>query len=343
MSNPPQPRLTVVIPTYQRPEKARRALEYWVGKGFRILMLDGSDTPLDLPEAMRDHPDLVYLHRPEGLSARLMHAAAMVDTDYSCLCGDDEFLLPSALRESIDFLDRNPGYAACGGQTLGFSRGWTGRPRAFVKYEGFLGFDLNETTPRDRALRYLVGYLPASIYAVCRTTLWSQGMRLQGGRDFAVYAIGEILFEFLMAYGGGIRRLAVLHWLRSYETDRRQHQRKSGQDAWLSRNLTIQQVWQDDAHAALRAGIVAHVAATMAPWFDRPEDALARDFDDAITVYCRDQQRPRQGTALQRLRRKLGKRLDRWPLPFGLRAWMLRRQGIACAPGDLAEVLKRLS
>lgn len=323
-------RLTIVIPTFRRPQKARRALEFWAGSGFDVLMLDGSESPMAMPATAQADPCITYLHMPVPLAQRFGHAADQVRTPYVTLCGDDEFLLSSALEASLRFLDTSADHVACGGQALAFDRGALGGLRAFPRYPRFRGLDIAGGAPGDRALRHFATYSPAAIYAVCRADAWGAGARLWSAPEFPVYAIGELQFEFFMAYLGGIRRLPVLHWLRSYERAGRVHQRSGGGDVSLSRALQIAQVWADPVHAALRAAIVRHTSEAVAAASGQAVGRVAADFEAAVSAYLDDQRNGQDaGTRLQR-------RLARLRLPLWLRLRQLRAQGIACDAEDVA-------
>lgn len=332
-------RVTIVIPTFRREAKALRALSFWAGQGFRVLMLDGSEKPLTLPAAAVDDPDITYMHLPIPLSERLGHAAGEITTDFTVLCGDDDFMLPTALDRCAEFLDGHPDYAACGGQTLGFSKGAGGQLRAFVRYPGFLGFDNNHATPSDRIQAHFGSYLPASVYALCRTKVWVASMQLWSRHEFPVYAIGELQFEFRVALAGKVRRLPVLHWLRSHEVAQKGHQRAGKADVSLSRRLTVPIVWQEPDHAGLRNEIVATTAGVVADQTGRHQADIAADFEAAIAAYLGNlQAASEKGSGRRRLRNRLSKAWARARLPFGFRIRQLRRLGVDCPAGDLARV-----
>lgn len=326
-------RVTLVIPTFRRPDRARRALRFWAGRGVRVLMLDGSDRPLDLPAEAAADPGLTYLHRPEPLAQRFAFAVGAVQTEFVSLCGDDDFLLPGALAASARFLDHSPDYVACGGQALGFDRGPLGGLRAFQRYPQFRGLDLHGPRPRDRAVQHFASYSPATVYALCRAEAWRAAMRIWSDKEFPVYAIGEVQFEFLMAAMGGIRRLPVLHWLRSHERVAKAHDRAKGGDASLSRALQVPEVWADPAHAALKAEITARTAAHVAAATGLSQAEAAADFEAAMAAYLAP--RPKPG--------RLQRRLERLRLPLGLRLLQMRGQGITWAPADLAAVRMALA
>lgn len=337
------PRLTIVIPTFGRPEKAIRALTYWAGRGFRVLMLDGSQTALSVPEAARDDPNMTYLHMPVPLTERLGFAANAIETDYATMGGDDDFFLPSGLLASIEFLDEHPDYVACGGQALGFDRGPFGGIRAFTRYERFRDLDISGSDARGRVMAHFSNYAPASIYAVCRRAAWCEGMALLSGREFPVYAIGETQFEFMMAYRGGIRRLPVLHWLRSHEAGPVKHQRMAGRDASLSKRLTLERIWDSAEHSELRDDFVAHTAATISATLGVSEREVASDLKDAIAAHAghmRERKTCDAGRLPARIAGKMAKRLRRWRLPIGLRLAELRRASVSFDETEMSEFSK---
>lgn len=342
MSAQLQDRLTIVIPTYQRPVQASRALHYWLGQDVRVIMIDGSATPLALPAPVAKAIHITYLHMPFSLSARLGHVTGLLQTDYVALCGDDDFMLPKALRACVDFLDANADYAACGGQALGFDSRLG--LRAFVRYEKFRTFDLAQGDASSRTLAYFADLSPASVYSVCRTQFWAEAMQLWSQLEFPVYAIGEVQFEFHMASRGKIRRLSILHWLRSHERAHGTHARLKGQDKSLSKALSVPALWTAAAHAGLKAEVLEKTAALSAQFQGRPIAEVHAEFDAAVAAYVEyiapspQDARARRGTWLDRSAAKLRKRLNRLHLPYAIRLWQLEREGIICPHAEVAQI-----
>jgi hypothetical protein len=112
-------RLTVVVPSFGRPEFILRQLVYWSGTSAHLLILDGSPDPI--PESVREVVDarreLDYLHRPVGLQERLHEARDLIRTEYTVMGGDDEFLLRGGLADAVGILDLEQTLVASMGQS----------------------------------------------------------------------------------------------------------------------------------------------------------------------------------------------------------------------------------
>jgi hypothetical protein len=246
------------------------------------------------------------------------------------------------LQACVDFLDANADYAACGGQALGFDSRFG--LRAFIRYEKFRTFDLSQDDAARRTMAYFADLSPASVYSVCRTPFWAEGMQLWSQLEFPVYAIGEVQFEFQMASRGKIRRLPILHWLRSHERPHGSHARLKGQDKSLSKALLIPDLWTSTAEASLKADVLEKTAALSAQFQGRPISEVYAEFDAAVTAYVdliaplpQDAQ-ARRGTWLDRSAAKLRKRLNRLRLPYAIRLSQLEREGIMCSREGVAQI-----
>ena len=344
MSAPLRGRLTIVIPTYGRPSRALRALQYWVDQDIQLIMVDGSVSPLELPTKIAEAEHITYLHMPISLSARLGHVAGMLQTDYVSLCGDDDFMLPTALRDLCAFLDTSPDYSACGGQALGFNSSLG--LRAFVRYEKFRGFDLAQADASNRTLAYFSDFSPASVYAVCRATFWIECMRLWSELEFPVYAIGEFQFEFHMASRGKICRLPILQWLRSHEMAHGTHSRLKGQDRSLSKALLAPELWTAASHQELKEEVITQTAALSAQFQGRAVTDVIQEFDAAMNAYVTfiapspQDAKARRRPWLDRAAAKVKKKLNRIRLPRALRLSQLERHGIACSRDEVAQIAR---
>ncbi|SVB32447.1 uncharacterized protein METZ01_LOCUS185301, partial [marine metagenome] len=130
-------RLTVVVPSFGRPEFVLRQFVYWSGTAARLLILDGSPDPI--PESVQEEVDarteLDYIHRSApswlGLTERLHEARDLIRTEYTVFGCEDEFFLLRGLAEAIGVLDDNPSIVACMGQSLSFVPSSDGRHLGF--------------------------------------------------------------------------------------------------------------------------------------------------------------------------------------------------------------------
>jgi glycosyltransferase involved in cell wall biosynthesis len=106
------PRVTVGIPTYNRAEMLRGAIESVLAQtftDFRLLVSDNASED-DTPDVVRSYDDdrIEYVRAehnvgPAGNFHRLLELA---DTEYLVLLPDDDLLYPDHLKASIELLDR---------------------------------------------------------------------------------------------------------------------------------------------------------------------------------------------------------------------------------------------
>ncbi len=111
--------VTVIIPAHNRPERLQRLLDYYRGTGLRVIVPDSSDA---LFTGRMDPEQVVYLHRP-GLHflLKIREILPMISTRYVFYCADDDFIVPEAVSEIAEFLDRNPSYSCAQGHYLTFT------------------------------------------------------------------------------------------------------------------------------------------------------------------------------------------------------------------------------
>jgi len=114
-------RLTLLLVARDQPDFLHRALKYYSRCGFNVVVVDAS------PEAfpvVADSSDLEYLHSPElaedCLSACIASGLQRVSTPFVAYADASSFLLPSALEESLSFLEGNEHYGACQGYGLSY-------------------------------------------------------------------------------------------------------------------------------------------------------------------------------------------------------------------------------
>ncbi|OXR47990.1 hypothetical protein PuT2_14935 [Pusillimonas sp. T2] len=208
--------ITLVMPTYNRPQYALRGMMYWGKLGVNVLVFDGSKEPLPLYALEKIPVSIKYFHRPVGFYSRLQAALNYIDTPYASLVADDEFFLKSGLSAAIDYLDKNPDYVACGGQAVGF---WRAQEDIFVtkQYSGNSGFDLNHEDRAQRIKNHFSKYTPASVYATVRSTDFIAAITAMTAHEFSVYSIGELQLEMFYAWRGKVKVLDHIYWLRSEE------------------------------------------------------------------------------------------------------------------------------
>ena len=181
--------LTIVIPSYCRQIFLRRQLLYWSSSSVKLIVLDGSPSPVtDLDTS----PNFRYYHLPLSIEDRFKFVVDKIDTKYAALLSDDEFFLIHGLQDCLEFLERNPEYVSCKGQALGFS--WNeGVLRYKSVYTGLSGYYIDAYSSRDRVFQHMKKYEMATLWAVMRRDIFVKTLTaMSAGPKFRSAAIGEI-------------------------------------------------------------------------------------------------------------------------------------------------------
>ncbi len=128
-----RPQLTVILPLKGRERFTLRFLWYAnrAQLSYRLLLADGHVRPVlaKLLENSRElFPalDIEYVRYPDDTDfsrfyAKMADAIGRARTPYVVYADNDDFLVPSGLDRSVEFLDANPDYVCCGGGLAGFS------------------------------------------------------------------------------------------------------------------------------------------------------------------------------------------------------------------------------
>jgi glycosyltransferase domain-containing protein len=222
--------VTIVIPTYNRPEMLFRTLSFLQDKSerFPIIVADGSD----LENAARNAEccrstgsNVSYFHLPSPPIAsgtfslkqyeelqtnffqRYLLALNRVTTPYVVLNGDDDLLIPETVTASSKFLDSNSDYVACHGMYFNFRYLQNGIEIECSTYDG-PSIDGAELGTR---LIQLYSRYESPYAAVYRTPI---------ARTIAQQAIEKPLFEEIFqataaVVAGKIRRLDEIYYFRN--------------------------------------------------------------------------------------------------------------------------------
>lgn len=120
--------LTLVIPTYNRPEHLVRLLKYYATQSSpsRFLILDSS---ADKSKAMNKKAVLLlegracHLEFSESIpvAKKLLEGLKQVQTTYSAFCADDDLVFVDGLAKAQAFLQSNPTYICVDGIYLNFN------------------------------------------------------------------------------------------------------------------------------------------------------------------------------------------------------------------------------
>ena len=279
-------RVTVIIPSKNRPEFLRRSILFWSKHLFPVIVADGSDEPQSecFIDQYTDH--IKYIHSKSPLPKRLEIAASLVDTEYCILLSDDEFYLPKALLECVVFLDNNHEYIAAGGVAVGFRPGSTGL-LGFEKYSNWLGRERIEPSPRDRVIAHMASYANYLSVSVTRSDIWKSIARLYASREIPIFALWELEMNLILSYGGKSKVLNNLMLFRSY-----------GEGVPIRNNIpslstknALCDVWQSDNQLELKKAFLSIVSDAFDEFshLEPNPGSTKLVVEDAINAYCQCQ------------------------------------------------------
>ena len=120
---------TIIIPTYNRSGYLQRTLDYYhkYGNDFDIVVADSSsnDNKKLNRKIIPSFPNLKiqYIDKYSEKTDPYHKFADMVNyakEKYCVFCGDDDFVVPNGINQSVDFLEKNPEFTVAHGYYIGF-------------------------------------------------------------------------------------------------------------------------------------------------------------------------------------------------------------------------------
>jgi glycosyltransferase domain-containing protein len=209
-------RLTLIIPTHDRPAFLRRLLCFLeqMRDGSQIQILDSSSPDLRRRNeaAIADYPSLRihYRHLDAGMISKcrtLMEED--IATPYCVYCADDDFLMPDSVLGSLEFLERSPDYSCAQGTMVSLCTGKNNKCYALPCYS------LDSDSP-FRRFRTLAGNWYSTFYSVYRTPVLTRAWQVADDHsdDRRARIFPEILLSQLSVTQGKVKFLPGIYNLR---------------------------------------------------------------------------------------------------------------------------------
>lgn len=235
--------ITVVIPTYNRPNEIARLLTFLddSGQNLSILVLDGSNDLVgeENRKVCSNFSNVEHHKFPSNLhlGIRLTEGLRLVKTPYVLFCGDDDFVFPDAVDECVSFLENNSEYAAAIGEVWAL-RYFPNKP--FVAKGIVLGNDLDYGKSFSherfiqRALFYFaytaIGSIPL-FYAVRRTNQTLNAFSLVTSN--IKYSSMELITNGMLLIDGKVEKLSIPFGLRDYGSVTTRDPEREGTDLYI--------------------------------------------------------------------------------------------------------------
>jgi glycosyltransferase domain-containing protein len=159
--------VTIVIPTYNRPEYLKRSLHYWGLTDLKVSVADGSAKKFDgtIPRNVSYHHDC-----RENASQRWFTALQKVSTPYVAICADDDFLSVSGIHTCVDFLNDHPDYASAQGHAIEFKVHGRKNVKTRIFNVKMIGHHIDGNTAAERLYQLFDEYI-YQIYSLYRTPI----------------------------------------------------------------------------------------------------------------------------------------------------------------------------
>ena len=159
-------KLTIIIPTHERHNLLMRSMEYYNNFNINFIIVDSSQAAFSnaIPSKFK------YLHMPmEDFGKKIYLALSQVNTEYSCLCADDDFISISGLIECLSFLDNNDDYVSAQGRYISFN-GFDKKLTVYPMYTKALDHLVSSKNKIERIKQAFNPYMH-QIYAVHKTNV----------------------------------------------------------------------------------------------------------------------------------------------------------------------------
>jgi glycosyltransferase domain-containing protein len=227
--------VSIIIPTYNRPNYLKRLLEYYSKFGgdkssFNIIVADCSsdESKKKNKETIDSFPDLKILHLSAyAETIKIYHQVAdslnRVQSRYCLICADDDFITPNGIKQSIEFLENNPDFIATHGLYINFRFQDDRRKETRFRWRSihFSTFSIESKDAKSR-LEYHSANLVSTFFAVYRTEylkmIYEELLRSKVAAGNPIF--GEWFITILTLTYGKLKSLDILYCARDANTPR---------------------------------------------------------------------------------------------------------------------------
>lgn len=209
-------RLTIVIPTFGRPDFLRRQIAYWQDSAVRIVIADGDSTSTFKEDGL-DSPSLTYLRLGGDFHGRMLRLADEVNTEFVAVLGDDDFFSQDGLRACLRRLDSDNSVIGCVGRSIRFFY-QDGRILAEQRDPESKEFPREVTSGVERLFAtYHPGKIGALFYGVYRSEVWKPVVKAAYSRKYSTGYIYDTIIRTLLTYRGAVGVEESVTWFCSAE------------------------------------------------------------------------------------------------------------------------------
>ena len=157
-------KITIVIPTYKRYLYLFRLLKFYESYDLplRILILDSTpEQTLNYElSKMLSNPNITWKRYDPKIFYvdKIAQGSELINTEYSFLCSDDDFIIPTAINQCVFFLKNNPDYSSVHGFYFHHTNSERANNQQFTLGPLYhMGHSVIEETASERINAYLSG------------------------------------------------------------------------------------------------------------------------------------------------------------------------------------------
>ena len=210
--------ISVIIPTCNRQKLFPRIHRLWKDAGVSIVIVDGSISPSRYFDEL-DLGTYQYLHLPfTGPFERIFTGLLFASTQYSVICGDDEYILSSTLMEAAQRLNNSSSIRFIQARFIGFE--W--KNQCGLRYRKIYTEQVSEwEEPEDINMRIASNALrmsPTHIYALTHRKIHLEMFRAASNvGNIPIRGLQETISEIVGSHYGQYMVTRNYGYLRSFE------------------------------------------------------------------------------------------------------------------------------
>ena len=211
-------KLTVIVTIKDRLNTLPRAMNYYKDFPCDVIYLDSSSVRTfvnDNPLPARPH-EYRYVG-DQGYCAKIYECCNTIKTKYSVIVCDDDFLSPTGLEECINYLEGNPSFVSCRGQTASLNDSFI----AVESLEYFLEimFPFSSDCLKERVKYAWSHFNGASVHNIVRNDIQKNIFKfVLDNPQFNAMKFFDKIHSFMTATQGNSAVLPVFFGLRSDES-----------------------------------------------------------------------------------------------------------------------------
>lgn len=159
--------LTILLPTQNRKDFVTRALRYYahVGLPWRIIVIDSSravhaDHVASLIRELGGALTVEHHRFEPGISfiEKVAAALPLLNTPYVALSADDDFLVKTALKHALEYMERTPTCGVVHGEAVAFSVEGDGAYGRILDVKEYRQRSISQPSPSQRLLDHFADY-----------------------------------------------------------------------------------------------------------------------------------------------------------------------------------------